>query len=99
MIELSAPADVNYNLYLTVPPGVTCERWTGSFWTSSPSCNSVNGSGITDRVRCANAESCSPPAPGDAVDQTFSVTAEVRHSSGYGCGDWTVTASGGSGCY
>ncbi len=96
MLELSVPADVNYNLYLTVPPGVTCQRWSGGAWF--PGCTGVNGSGLTDRVRFANAESCTPPGPGDAVDQTFSVTAEIRYSSGGACGDWQLTPSSGSGC-
>lgn len=99
LIELVAPADVNYNLYLTVPAGVTCQRWTGSFWTASASCASTNGMGIADKVRFVNAESCTPPGPGDLVDQTVSVSVEIRFNNGYGCGNWTLTASGGSGCY
>jgi hypothetical protein len=47
-----------------------------------------------DAVRVVNAETCPP----DGSDQTFSVTAEVRFSSGYDCGDWRVTAKSGPGC-
>jgi hypothetical protein len=96
LLTLNVPPGVDYDLIVTPPSGVTCmhRSSTGTFVAG---CTGNNASEADEAVWIGNPESCIFGL-GDGVDQTFTVTVEVRWFAGGSCTSWTLDVSSGGGC-
>jgi hypothetical protein len=97
LFELSVPAGVDMDLYVTVPSGVTCYWWNENAQEWRVGCSGINLTGQSERVWVGRGESCFLGI-GDGTDQSFDATIEIRWYSGSACANWGFYVSSGEGC-
>jgi hypothetical protein len=97
ILQLNVPSGVDYDLYVTVPSGVSCQWWNQNAGQWQSGCAGINLTGQTEYVWVGRGESCFLGF-GDGTDQSFTVTVEVRWYSGAACGNWGLFISSGEGC-